>query len=51
MAFIALIPTLIGVAMAVREQRQKERKMAELEVALAEAKGKIAAQETHSGAG
>jgi Mg2+/citrate symporter len=57
MMFIPLIPTLIGavvlvigVAMLLREQGHKERKMAELEVALAEAKEKIAAMETHGGA-
>jgi hypothetical protein len=48
MVFIPLIPTLIGavmlvvgVAMLIREQGQKERKMAELEAALAAAKDKI----------
>jgi preprotein translocase subunit YajC len=52
MVFIALIPTLIGVvilaigvAMAVREQRQKDRKMAELEAELAEAREKLTAKQ------
>ncbi len=52
MVLIALIPTLIGaaavvigVALAVREQRQKDRKMAELEAELAEAREKLTARQ------
>jgi hypothetical protein len=57
MEFIVFTPIVagvaaiaIGIAMEVREAREKQRKMAELEAALAEAKGKIAAVETHSAA-
>ena len=57
MEFIVFIPMLsgvvaiaIGIAMEVREAREKQRKMAELEAALAEARGKIAALQTHSAA-
>jgi hypothetical protein len=57
MEFIVFTPIIagvvaiaIGIAMEVREAREKQRKMAELEVTLAEARGKIAALETHSAA-
>jgi uncharacterized membrane-anchored protein YhcB (DUF1043 family) len=38
---VGVVGIIIGIAMTVREERQKERKMAELEAALAEAKEKL----------